>query len=641
MNLDQYLDVLFHVSDLAIFIFQVEEKDNDYIYKFITTNPTHQKLTGIALSEIENKTLFELQDTVPLMHLKEIKKRYDTCVRSKRIYEYEEEIWIKGKLTYWFTKLIPVLENGKVKIIIGMALDISNKKKLETQIDQQTKLLNKLLEVSPFGIAVTDANLNIIYYSPNFLKIWNLTEEQMSNNKQVFIKMLKQIKNRKKIYPKIIQSFRERKQNTIRYLILKKRIVEMIVFPIFSSANTLESYVGIYIDQTKSYLQSKKIKKILKNAILANKTKTEFLTNISHELRTPLTTILGVTEILKSQTLTESNQKYVDMIHHSSKLLLSLIDDILELSLIESNALQFKNESFSLFKMIEYLVQTYKFHCEQKDLKFIYKTNLVKDIILHADRKRIYQIINNLLSNAVKFTSKGFVEFQVIKEKETFEQVHLNFIVKDSGIGISKSELPFIFDKFKKNENIEINPTGTGIGLSLVKEFVTKMKGNIEVDTELGKGTQFSVKLTIPFIQEKEFFFPKKSENYQQYLPFLKEKKILVAEDSIDIQLLVKKFLEETQMEVIFANDGYEAIQKAKEHLLDIILLDMRMPRLDGFKAIKEIETISQAPIIAFTAYSDSEDKNTYLNLGFSDYIKKPFSKNELLEKIIKNLLRV
>ncbi len=636
----QYLEALYNFSELAIFIFQVLEKEKHYEYKFIHTNPTHQKLTGIKLSEIENKTLFELQDLVPFEELKKIKERYDLCVNTKKIYEYKEIIPIKGKNTYWYTKLIPLVEEDRVHTVIGMSIDISYLMKLEEQFESQFQLLQDLLKFSPVGIAVTNENLHIVYYNQMFLKIWKLQEEQISNDRLIFIKMIKQIKNRKKVYPRIIQSFQERKANSIKFLILKNKIIQMDVYPIFSvPKKKLQYYVGIYVDRTKEYLNIKKTKDALKKALLANKVKTEFLANISHELRTPLTTIIGLSELLIDKTETKFNAKYINMIYHSSKYLLELIEDILDLSSVELDTIKLKSEPFFLNEMIHSIIQIYKFHCEQKNLEFKYESNLNQEVYVIGDEKRIRQILNNLLSNAVKFTFQGYVELKVFI-KEDKDQLQLELQVNDTGIGISKRDLPYIFEKFRKIDIKDINPKGVGIGLSLVKEYVERMKGSIVVDSQINKGSSFTITLKLPYLKSKI----KKSddlvdeETYSKYLVRLKGKKILIAEDSKEIQLLVKKFLEETDMVIDIANNGLEAIHITKERKPDIVFLDIRMPILDGYETLKELKTMIDVPIIAFTAYSNFEDQKKALEAGFSDHIKKPFTKKELIFKIIQHL---
>lgn len=641
MTPQKYLEALYNFSELAIFIFQVTEKDGQNEYKFIHTNPTHQKLTGIQLNEIVNKTLFELQELVPLEELKKIKEKYDFCVNSKQVYEYKEMIPIKGKITYWYTKLIPLLENSKVHTIIGMSIDISYLIQLEEQLENQFQLLKELIELSPVGIAVTNQNLHIVYYNKKFLEIWNLQEKDIANDQLVFKKMLRQLKNRRKVYPKIINSFKEKKKNSIKVLILKKKRIQMEVFPIFSSqSNQLKYYVGIYLDRTKEFLQYKRVKIALKKTMIANKVKTEFLANISHELRTPLTTIIGLSELLLDKTETKLNEKYIRMIYNSSQYLLKLIEDILDLSCIELGTTKLNNEAFHLNQMLDSITQIYKFHCEQKNLEFKQKFNLDPKLYVIGDEKRIYQILNNLLSNAVKFTFRGYVELKVSVIEKNKEQIHLQFQVNDTGIGIPKKDLPFIFEKFRKLNVKNINPKGVGIGLSLVWEYVKQMKGKIFVESEENRGSSFTVFLQLPYLpsktEDKELTLSE--ENYMKYLPALKKKKIIIAEDSKEIQLLIKKFLEDTEMEVSIVNNGLEAIQKVKNQKPDIIFLDIRMPLMDGFETLKILRTMLDVPIIAFTAFSSIEDQKKSLEAGFTDHIKKPFTKKELIFKIIQNL---
>jgi signal transduction histidine kinase len=545
-NLYKYV---FDSSELAIFIFEVIEnpdaqsEEEKYQYKFIVTNSTHQKLTNISLKEIQNKFLWELNTIVPEEYLKEIKKRYDRCVMRKATIDYEEEIVIKNQKTYWFTKLVPVLKNDKVQFVIGMAIDISSRKELEIQVKNYNKLLDKLINTLPVGIAITNQQYHIIFYNEMFLKMWNLKKEDIKDDKLIFFKMLRQIKNRKNVYPKIMEIVRNHKRGVIKFLKLEKRYIQMEIFPLIDEQKNFQGTIGIYVDRTKDIVQEKQLKQALKKAEIANKSKTEFLVNISHELRTPLTTIIGITELLQNQ-VSEDLLKFIYMIQDSSNILKNLIEDLLDLSAIELQNIRIENKPFSLNKPIDLLVNTYKIHCSNKRIDFYYETNLTNFPVVVGDEKRIYQIINNLLSNALKFTSTGYIVLRILKEKEEENSIDLRIEVEDTGIGIPEDKINFIFDRFTKFDEFNINPTGIGIGLSLVKEFVRLMNGKIEVFSEVGKGTLFKIWLnlskaqTISIDRMQEMSI---EEILEKHKPLLENKKVLVAEDTLEIQMLIKK----------------------------------------------------------------------------------------------------
>jgi two-component system sensor histidine kinase EvgS len=646
-NLYKYV---FDSSELAIFIFEVIEnpdahsEEEKYQYKFIVTNSTHQKLTNISLKEIQNKFLWELNTIVPEEYLKEIKKRYDRCVMQKATIDYEEEIVIKNQKTYWFTKLVPVLKNDKVQFVIGMAIDISSRKELEIQVKNYNKLLDNLINTLPVGIAITNQQYHIIFYNEMFLKMWNLKKEDIKDDKLIFFKMLRQIKNRKKVYPKIMEIARNHKRGVIKFLKLEKRYIQMEIFPLIDEQKNFQGTIGIYVDRTKDIIQEKQLKQALKKAEIANKSKTEFLVNISHELRTPLTTIIGITELLQHQ-VSEDLLKFIYMIQDSSNILKNLIEDLLDLSAIELQNIKIENKPFLLNKPIDLLVNTYKIHCSNKRIDFYYETNLTNFPVVVGDEKRIYQIINNLLSNALKFTSTGYIVLRILKEKEEENSIDLKIEVEDTGIGIPEDKINFIFDRFTKFDEFNINPTGIGIGLSLVKEFVRLMNGKIEVFSEVGKGTLFKILLnlskaqTISIDRMQEMSIEGILEKHK---PLLENKKVLVAEDTLEIQMLIKKYLSDTGLIVEVVSNGLEVLETLKKKEFDLILLDIRMPVMDGINTFLQIDekVKKKTPIAALTAYAMEDDINKTKELGFVAHISKPIKRKELLINIIKIFLQ-
>lgn len=645
-NLYKYV---FDSSELAIFIFEVIEnpdaqsEEEKYQYKFIVTNSTHQKLTNISLKEIQNKFLWELNTIVPEEYLKEIKKRYDRCVMQKATIDYEEEIVIKNQKTYWFTKLVPVLKNDKVQFVIGMSIDISTRKELEIQVKNYNKLLDKLVNTLPVGIAITNQQYHIIFYNEMFLKMWNLKKEDIKDDKLIFLKILRQIKNRKKVYPKIMEIVRNHKRGVIKFLKLEKRYIQMEIFPLIDEQKNFQGTIGIYVDRTKDIIQEKQLKQALKKAEIANKSKTEFLVNISHELRTPLTTIIGITELLQNQ-VSEDLLKFIYMIQDSSNILKNLIEDLLDLSAIELQNIRIENKPFLLNKPIDLLVNTYKIHCSNKRIDFYYETNLTNFPVV-GDEKRIYQIINNLLSNALKFTSTGYIVLRILKEKEEENSIDLRIEVEDTGIGIPEDKINFIFDRFTKFDEFNINPTGIGVGLSLVKEFVRLMNGKIEVFSEVGKGTLFKIWLnlskaqTISIDRMQEMSI---EEILEKHKPLLENKKVLVAEDTLEIQMLIKKYLSDTGLIVEVVSNGLEVLETLKKKEFDLILLDIRMPVMDGINTFLQIDekVKKKTPIAALTAYAMEDDINKTKELGFVAHISKPIKRKELLINIIKIFLQ-
>lgn len=633
-------------GNLAIFVFRVVErivagvKVNDY--QFLYTNHTHQVLTGISLEEIQNKYLMELSDIVPGDQLRKIKQNYDLCVKTMEVVEYEEEIEIKNKKTYWYTKLTPIVNNGKVLLVIGASVDISRSKKIEEQEREKNELLKTLLQVSPFGVAITDENFHIVYYNDEFLHLWELQEENITSDRRVFIHMLRSIKNRKKVYPKIMQLVRKRVIGSVENIKLKNKIMKMTIAPI-QTQNKFIGYLGIYEDITKDYKNKKKLKKLVLQLQLANRSKNEFIANISHEIRTPLTSILGLTEILKSIIKEPQAMKYLSIIENSSLLLLGIIQDLLDISSIELGTIKIEKEPFLLNKCIDTLIQTYKVHCEKKGLAFVYKTDMEKNVYLVGDEKRLYQILNNLLSNALKFTKYGKIELRVMRVQETEDSVTILFSVEDTGSGIPKDKIHEIFEKFKKLNDYQNNYQGIGIGLAIVKALVELMEGEIRVKSQPGKGSVFEVEIPFGKFQGpvmdniEEMSVEEIIRNFKIY--FL-NKRILIAEDVFEIQLLIKKYLENTGLEYDIVSNGIEALDMLRRKQYDAILLDIKMPLMGGLETYKNISSQIKAttPIAALTAFGSKEDIQKTKEMGFVSHITKPIKRKDFLIKILELL---
>jgi len=369
------------------------------------------------------------------------------------------------------------------------------------------------------------------------------------------------------------------------------------------------------------------------------KSKELFLANMSHEIRTPLNAILGMVWLLSRTNLNSKQKEYKEVLKTSTENLLVIINNILDISKIESGKLITEKVDFNLDKLLAKLIKTVDFKAEQKSIELL----LVKDpkiqTFFNGDSNKLNQILVNLVGNAIKFTSKGSVIISLkLKEVKPFSDI-IEFSVKDSGLGISKSNLQNIFLSFSQ-EDASINRKygGTGLGLTISKELVHALGGEIKVKSKKDKGSKFS------FVIELLHSKPKKITKKTEVL-FPKPKKdlngcaVLIVEDDIHNRILLESILEDWNVTIGIAENGLEAIEKLKSESFDIVLMDMHMPQMDGLTATKEIRTTLKLdiPIIALTAdVFQGEDK--CFAVGMNNYISKPFSPNalyKLLEKYI------
>lgn len=366
----------------------------------------------------------------------------------------------------------------------------------------------------------------------------------------------------------------------------------------------------------------------------ASRAKSVFLANISHELKTPLNGINGLAYLSQIKTKDKELISNLNSIQLYSNNLLRLITDLLDASKSESKELKIINEPFNLQEMLQTISQAYNKICEQKGLSFSFINETHPIFYVNSDAVRLYQILTNLLNNAVKFTNNGEVRLTVTVESFIENAVNLYFEVKDSGIGIEAKELEHIFSPFYQTEISRHNfAEGSGLGLNICKSLVEQMNGKIFVTSELEQGSIFSFHLKLEIAEALNVRIPNEySLNHK-----IKQYHILVVDDKKINQDIVCGILETLDIKCSRACDGYEAIEKSKIDLFDLILMDIKMPKMDGYTCTNIIRQNSQykdIPIIALSANNSEEDIIAAKECGMNDYISKPISPECFIEKM-------
>ena len=389
----------------------------------------------------------------------------------------------------------------------------------------------------------------------------------------------------------------------------------------------------IFLQSEKDYLNNmvvsyKKIKE-------ASKTQQNFIAKMSHEIRTPLTGIIGMSKLIEGTLLNKTQKKYVDIINSQSMQLLGLINDVLDISKVQSQNFKLVSFPFNLREVLDSNIKPYRMQAKLKGLDFVYNYESSIHDSLKGDSLRLSQIVNNLLSNAIKFTKRGFVDISVLNKKQTKKFQSVEIIIKDSGIGIDESKLDKIFEGFlQEDDSIVRNFGGTGLGLMITKEIIDQMSGDIEVNSIKGKGSEF---ITTIKLSKSDIENSKEKINKEVSLSGLK---ILIAEDNDVNSFYLKTILEQDGVIVTMAKNGKEVIEFCKKETYDLILMDIQMPIIDGISATKIIrkELKVLTPIIAQTANTVQKDIDACYEVGIIDYISKPFTSTELNKKIALNL---
>ena len=401
-----------------------------------------------------------------------------------------------------------------------------------------------------------------------------------------------------------------------------------------------EELKGAMIDLEEEIAERKRTEKELKiakeKAEESDRLKSVFLANISHEIRTPMNGILGFASFLKEPDLSgEEQQEFISIIESSGERMLNIINDLIDISKIESGQMSVSSMDVSVNKLTETLYIFFKPEAEKKGLQIFLKNALpLSEDVVKTDYEKLYAILTNLIKNAIKYTDEGRVEFGYEKKNGVVE-----FYVKDTGIGIDDNRHEDIFKRFIQ---VQQGPNrfyeGAGLGLAITKAYVELLAGKIWVKSEEGKGSRFY--FTIPH----EIGLNVKPESAEKIASLevnelrVADLKILVAEDDPVARLLLKTILNGNVKTILYANNGVEAVDMIRKNEdVDLILMDIKMPELDGYEATKQIRKINkEVVIIAQTAFATTSDKEKILRIGFNGYISKPIKKDELFREIKK-----
>ena len=408
---------------------------------------------------------------------------------------------------------------------------------------------------------------------------------------------------------------------------------DVMISGVFMTLDSEERMVLTVHDITSIKQTEEALAEAKEKAENADRSKSAFLANMSHEIRTPLNAIVGFSELLAAANTEEEKQKYLEILHTNSELLLQLVNDILDLSKIEAGTLEFVYSDVDINLLLNDLEQLFRMKIGSNSPVQIITEPGLPSCMVHTDRNRIAQVVSNFVSNAIKFTTEGSIRIRYQSSENG-----LRFYVSDTGSGISADKLEGVFDRFVR---LQSDKNGNGLGLSICKTIVNKLGGEIGAESEVGKGSTFW--FTLP---EHSDIKPKVIiEKEQEELPSAvrvpvidagsdKKLSILVAEDMEDNYRLCEAILA-SRYELHWAHNGEEAISLFLKFQPDIILMDIRMPEVNGYEATEAIRQMSATvPIIALTAFAYEEDRQKIMHSGFTDFLTKPISSKVLLGKL-------
>ncbi|MDF1516907.1 MAG: ATP-binding protein, partial [Lutibacter sp.] len=519
---------------------------------------------------------------------------------------------------------------GANNIFVSVGFDITEWKKTEEIKIQSDTILNSVDSM----LMVSDMEGNIIYSSPAVEKMlgykvkdimgnkwWKLTYENQQEAQQV----------KKAIYNYVFLNQKDFTDITKRKIKTANGDYKWIEWQLSKGANG--TYISIGTDITKRISTELELKKAKESAEESLKVKNEFLANMSHEIRTPLNAVIGFTDLLLETQLNPEQRSHLETMRNSGEILLSLINNVLDLSKLESEKLKIEEIPFNLHKSFNTVLKLMKLRADEKKISLDLKIEPNTPINVIGDPTRIEQILLNLIGNAVKFTNKGSVQVTIKQLSETADTSKIYFEVRDTGIGIVSNKINTVFGAFSqaKSDTSRIYG-GTGLGLTIVKKLVGLLSGSIKVESIFGEGSVF--KITLPLKKDLvNVNVEEKEKDFSIAEPL--ELSILLVEDNKTNQLLLKTRLERWKCKVDIANNGIEGVKKVQKKMYDLILMDIQMPVMDGYEASKIIKNdiskkAAQIPIIAMTAYATNADIKRAKDSGMNDYIFKPFKPKEL-----------
>jgi PAS domain S-box-containing protein len=554
----------------------------------------------------------------------------------------------KNDESRWAIQAKPVTENNQVRIILS-ASNISKRHNMEVELRHERNRMQAYLNTMHTLLVITDRHGKIIEANRQFMHLVGSTKDEVLNKpinhfcpRRSHNKINNYFRNLTPDASNTVSSEFPLVANTGKEYIIDWHITSVSADDENGGSlidNNREEILLTGLDITESEANNKALKsaniqihEALRSAENANQSKSIFLANMSHEIRTPMNGILGAAELMFDQQVDHEQRQYIDIIHSSSHSLLNIINDILDLSKIESGNFELEQINFDLHQLCNEVYQLFSNSAKQKGVQILYFYSADLPQFWIGDPNRIRQILNNLVSNALKFTHQGRIDIRVQGERLAKHQYNLKIHIKDSGIGIVDKKIEKIFSAFKQADTSTGRKYGgTGLGLTISQHLASAMQGRIEVESQLGIGSTFSLHVPLkPGVIESHIKRSGLMRNYQA--------KVLLAEDNEVNAKIASKILAKLGIETIVVKNGVLALNETMENTFDLILMDINMPTMDGITATEKIRELgfpkNQVPILALTANAMMEDKELCINAGMNGFISKPIKLERLIEAL-------
>jgi len=636
------------------------ENINDVVYIldpkgfFIYISPIVESVTGFSPEEVVGKHMsdFMYHEDMPILY-----DQFKRLLSGQKAPILEYRFLKKsGEVCWGRTSNRPKFKDGAVESVHGLFTDITERKQAEEALKESERLMSDIINFLPDATIVIDRHGRVISWNRAMEDMTGIKAEDMlgkdnyeyaipfyGERRPILVDLvLKPVSDIEKTYPSIqrigdaliAENHYQNLQGKEAWLIGKASLL-------LDSQGEIIGAIESVRNITDKKFAEEELLKAKEAAETANRFKSDFLSNMSHEIRTPMNAIMGFTELLSSLIEDRQQKSYLDAIQTGGKSLLTLINDILDLSKIEAGKLDIRYEPVSPHDIFNEVRQIFAMRISQKNLEFI--SDIAEDIpeSLMLDEVRLRQVLFNLIGNAVKFTEEGYVKISACVGANNYSPLRCDLIitVEDTGIGVPPESQDRIFEAFMQQEGQSAKKYGgTGLGLAITKRLVEMMNGEIVLESAPGRGSIFRITLhNVEVVSDKTVSEAGKSDEAAPENFIFEPATILVVDDMQFNRFLLKAFFNKTDISVIEAEDGQQAVRAAEEHKPDLILMDISMPVMDGYEAVRQIRhnaMIAAIPVIALTARAMSQDKEHILSAGFDGYLAKPVKRAELFDEL-------
>ena len=636
------LNFLLNYSPVVIFS---NEPDGDYSATFISENI--KDLLGYEAREfLENSTFW-----IDRLHPDDVEPLMNEFARNLFVndfYSYEYRFLRSDGVYRWMlAQLRPIRDSaGRPTEILGYWIDITDRKQAEAELEKTSNRLVLALKSGAIGCWELDLDQNIVLWDERMYELYGMTK---TNNDLLVCDVRAncfhpddRIPTETLIHQAILGQAEYNTEFRIVHPNGSIHFIKAYGVLVRDIRGKAYSMIGINFDITDRKRSELALQQAKEAAESANQAKSIFLSNMSHELRTPLNSILGFTQLmLNEDSISPSSQERLQIVTRSGEYLLNLINDILDLSKIESGRMTLNNSEFDLKRLLNSIAEMLQVKAQLKNIHLIFEEDWDLPRHICTDEQKLYQVLVNLLGNAIKFTNQGTVILRVNVVSADEPSCNLYFEIEDTGVGIAPEEIDNLFKVFVQAQAGNNLNQGTGLGLAISQKIIQLMDSQIQVKSTLNQGSIFSFNLEVQLPQVAIFTSEPVNQRVIGLAPNQPIYRILVVEDSTENRLLLVEILTTIGFEVREAADGIEAIALWESWSPHLILMDLRMPLMDGYTAIRRIRgnpKSQETMIIVLTASVFEDDREKVLDVGCNDSIRKPFQQKELFEKIAQHL---